>query len=218
VVVLRALLPAAVRVAESGEPTRWRESSLRVERAAVAAASDRRRIQHGEVRELARVALAELGVGPVSILTGEGGGPRWPAGVVGSLTHADAHCAAAVASTADVLTLGIDVEEPTPLRPRVAARVCTALELGRLPALEAVDPTTPWTMVLFSVKEAIYKAWHPVTGRWLGFRDVDVVCRPDGTFTVSVLVDAPPPLAVMSGRFAATDRVVAAALVVPADQ
>src|SRR5260370_255501 len=118
--LVRLLLPPEVRVAESADPAGWREASVAPERAIVAGASDRRRVQHGEVRELARQALGELGVAGVAILGGERGEPIWPPGVVGSLTHSDAHCAAAVAPAGDVLTLGIDVEDPAPLRPRVA--------------------------------------------------------------------------------------------------
>ncbi|WP_372342339.1 hypothetical protein [Streptomyces sp. KL109B] len=49
----------------------------------------------------------------------------------------------------------------------------------------------------------MYKAWYPVTRRWLGFRDVFLELGPDGTFTARVLVPAPPELACVQGRWVA---------------
>ena len=53
----------------------------------VARAVDKRRREFCTVRHCARQALRQLGLPPAPVLRGERGEPRWPAGVVGSMTH-----------------------------------------------------------------------------------------------------------------------------------
>ena len=60
-----------------------------------------------------------------------------------------------------------------------------------------------WDRLLFSAKESVYKAWHPVAGSWLGFEDVEVELAPAaGTFVATI--GAPGPLPRLAGRVAAT--------------
>jgi len=212
--VIATLLPASVRVHESADPRAWHESPLPRERAEVSHAVPKRRIEHGAVRDLARRALAELGVAPVEILTGPGREPLWPAGVVGSLTHCDSYCAAAVASSSDVVALGIDAEPATPLDPGLLEVMFSTTERVKLRELDRRAPGVPWSKVAFSVKETIYKAWFPFTGRWLSFHDVDLTCDPDGWFNAQVLVEAPPPLTVIVGRFVVAGGLVCSATVI----
>src|SRR5437868_12446432 len=80
------------------------------EEPAVAKAVDKRRREFTTVRWCAREALAGLGMPPVPIMRGEKGAPRWPDGVVGSMTHCDGYRAAAVAKARDIAALGIDAE------------------------------------------------------------------------------------------------------------
>ena len=48
-----------------------------------------------------------------------------------------------------------------------------------------------WDRLLFSAKEAIYKAWYPLTGRWLGFEDASLLFDPSsGTFEGRILIDS----------------------------
>ncbi|MFC6986559.1 4'-phosphopantetheinyl transferase superfamily protein [Streptomyces cirratus] len=68
---------------------------------------------------------------------------------------------------------------------------------GHLPAerdhlreLAAAHPGVFWDRLLFCAKEAVYKAWYPATGVWLGFRDATVALSPDGTFTCTLDVPA----------------------------
>jgi len=49
-----------------------------------------------------------------------------------------------------------------------------------------------WDRVLFSAKESVYKAWFPLTGRWLGFEEASIMILPsDRTFVARFLVDGP---------------------------
>jgi 4'-phosphopantetheinyl transferase EntD len=46
--------------------------------------------------------------------------------------------------------------------------------------------------LLFSVKESLYKAWYPLTHRWLGFEEAEVQFGPaDGRFRARLLVPGP---------------------------
>ncbi len=47
---------------------------------------------------------------PAPILPGQRGAPRWPAGVVGSMTHCAGYRAAVVARADEVTSLGVDAE------------------------------------------------------------------------------------------------------------
>lgn len=58
--------------------------------------------------------------------------------------------------------------------------------------LAAGRPGVPWDRLLFSAKEAVYKAWFPATGRWLGFADARVEPAADGTFEAWLHPEDPP--------------------------
>ena len=203
------LVPDVVVVRESDDPATWMPSGWPEEQAAVAKSVERRRLEHGMVRALARDAMAELGVSPAPVLSGDKREPRWPPGVVGSLTHCRGYCAAAVALGSEVLGVGIDAEPDEPLRTSLVGRLCHPAEIERLDWFHP-DPEMRGK-ALFCVKEAIYKVWYPVTGRWLGFLDVDVTSAPSGGFDAAVLVEAPDELSTISGRFERADGFVRAA-------
>jgi 4'-phosphopantetheinyl transferase EntD len=166
------------------------------EQAVVASAVAKRRLEFGTVRHCARQALAVLGYPPVPLLPGRRGAPRWPDGVVGSMTHCAGYRAAAVAAAAQVRAVGIDAEPDAPLPDGVLALIARPEEVARLAELAAVPagPGRPvcWGRLLFSCKEAVFKAWYPVTGRELDFTEVSIVFEPRRrTFTARLLPQAP---------------------------
>jgi 4'-phosphopantetheinyl transferase EntD len=179
------------------------------EEAALARAVGKRRREFTTGRACARAALARLGIPPVPILPGARGAPQWPAGVVGSITHCDGYRAAAVAWSDDVTALGLDAEPNEPLPDGVLAVVTIPAERDRLAALAQafpapVDAGVCWDRLLFCAKEAVYKAWYPLTGRWLGFEQADVTIDPAaGRFTAQLLTDG--PVDSFTGRWLARD-------------
>lgn len=196
--LLRPLLPPAVVVAETRGD---REVALfAAERAALGNAVDKRRREFVTGRALAREALAGLGVEPVAIASGPQGAPCWPDGVVGSITHCTGYRACAVARADAVLAVGIDAERDVPLRDGVWEVVAHGDERD----LRGRGLGT----VLFSVKEAVYKALHPLTGLRLDFDDARVTLdEAAGTFRAEV-----GPVGVVTGRWARRDGVVGAAV------
>ncbi|MBU8859849.1 MULTISPECIES: 4'-phosphopantetheinyl transferase superfamily protein [unclassified Micromonospora] len=186
----------------------------------VARAVAARRQEFVTARRCAREALACLGYAPAPIRPGPRREPVWPDGVVGSITHCTGYRAAAVAPAGALAGLGIDAEPHEPLPDGVAGVVLTAGEPDRLAALRAADPATHWDRLLFSAKESVYKAWYPLTGRWLGFEEAELTFDRSGRFTARILVDGTrtdggPALDVLDGRWLVAGGLLLTAVVVP---
>ncbi|MFF3769872.1 4'-phosphopantetheinyl transferase [Streptomyces sp. NPDC002232] len=161
------------------------------EEAVVAGSAAGRRAAFHTVRLCARLAMADLGVPPVPVLPGPKGEPRWPGGLVGSMTHCAGFRGAAVAASADLAGLGIDAEPHGPLRPGVLEYVALPAERARHARLARTDPSVHWDRLLFSAKEAVYKVWFPLTRSWLDFDGADITLLPDGRLTARLLVPGP---------------------------
>ncbi|MHA4774445.1 4'-phosphopantetheinyl transferase family protein [Streptomyces sp. MSC1_001] len=187
------------------------------EAAAVARALPKRRQEYAVVRMCARRAMSALGFAAVALVTGERGAPRWPAGLVGSMTHCAGYRAAVVGRASDYRGLGIDAEPNAPLDDEVLEFVSSPRERARLRALAASVPEVCWDRLLFSAKESVFKVWYPLTGRELDFGDADVRIDPEaGTFTADVgLPDDGPDgehLKVLEGRWLCRDGLVVTAV------
>ncbi len=217
--LLDGLLDRAVSVTETREPELDESLLWPEEAAALGDVAARRRWDFGAGRCCARLALAALGCDPEPVLVGERREPRWPGGVVGSITHTrDAggrvYAAAAVARSETCLGLGVDAEPDEALPAEVVDRILHG------PELEWAETTTavahPGRLV-FCAKEATYKVWYPLTGRWLGFGDVDVtVDAGAGSFAVEMRVDGPAGR--LSGRYRVGQGLIVVAIEVPNPQ
>lgn len=189
------------------------DALLPAESAALGDVLDSRRRDFAAGRHCARRALARVGVAPEPILTGPHREPLWPDGVVGSITHCDGYAAAAVARAAEVAALGVDAEPHSPLPDGVLRLVAGEEERTWL---ESAPAGTCWDRVLFSAKESVFKAWSPLVGRWLGFREAVVSFAPDdGTFRADIVAPAAGSPSSFSGRFVVRDGLVLTAVVVP---
>jgi 4'-phosphopantetheinyl transferase EntD len=149
----------------------------------IAHAVEQRQREYATVRSCARACLERLGYAPVAILPGDGGAPTWPAGVLGSMTHCAGYAAAAVGPLPQISAIGIDAEPDAPLPDDVLELVATAAERDRLAATRPEPDGPNWDRLLFSAKEAVYKAWFPLVGEWLDHQEAEVSFDPrDGTF------------------------------------
>jgi 4'-phosphopantetheinyl transferase EntD len=184
----------------------------------VARAVAKRRNEFVTVRHCARTALGELGFAPVPILKGDKGEPCWPDGVVGSLTHTQGFRGAAVGRAGAVRSVGIDAEPHDVLPDGVLGAIALPAEQSELRGL---PPGLHWDRILFCAKEATYKAWFPLTHRWLGFEDAHITFGIDdsgfgGTFRSQILIDPAaehgPPLEVLEGRWSVHDGVTLTAV------
>jgi 4'-phosphopantetheinyl transferase EntD len=186
----------------------------------VAQAAEGRRREFITARRCARRALAGLGHPPAPILSGSRREPLWPAGTAGSITHCAGYRAAAVARVGELAGLGIDAEPHGPLPAGVQKSVATPREREQLHELAREAPQVSWGRLLYSAKESVYKAWYPLTGRWLGFQDAELVIEREArTFRARLLVDAERrdggvPLTELTGRFAVDRGLVLTAVTV----
>lgn len=190
------------------------------EEAVISRAVEKRRREFRTTRHCARRALGELGIPPVAVLPGERREPRWPAGVVGSMTHCAGYRAAVVAHNRDMLTLGIDAEPHEPLPPDVLGAIALEEEQLRITELAAEHSAPCWDRLLFCAKESVYKAWYPLTHSWLGFTDASVTIDPvRGTFLARLLVSGPAvagtALRELGGRWMIGDGLVITAIAAP---
>jgi 4'-phosphopantetheinyl transferase EntD len=213
--VIEEILPPAVVAVEARDD---RAVALHPEEeASLGRPVDKRRREFTTARACAREAFERLGVPPAAVPSGERGEPRWPAGVVGSITHCDGFRACAIARAEEVAAIGIDAEPNQPLPDGVLAHVARPEELPALRELGRERPETCWDRLLFSAKESIYKTWFPLTELWLGFEDAVVELDPDGgAFSARLLVPGPvvagEPLERLSGRWLARDGLVLTAV------
>ncbi|KUI19857.1 4'-phosphopantetheinyl transferase [Mycobacterium lehmannii] len=185
----------------------------------VARSVAKRRNEFVTVRFCARQALSEIGIGPVPILKGEKGEPRWPDGIVGSLTHCEGYRGAVVGRQAEVRSVGIDAEPHGVLPDGVLDAISLPDERTELKQLPG---ELHWDRILFCAKEATYKAWFPVTRRWLGFEDAHIVFDVDdsgtsGSFVSRILIDPAAmhgtPLESLAGRWSVRDGLALTAIV-----
>jgi 4'-phosphopantetheinyl transferase EntD len=149
----------------------------------IAQAVEQRRREYATVRSCARACLERLGYAPVAILPGDGGAPIWPSGVLGSMTHCAGYAAAAVGPLPQISAIGIDAEPDAPLPDGVLDLIATPAERDRLAVTQPRPGGPNWDRLLFSAKEAVYKAWFPLVGEWLDYQEAEVSVAPrDGTF------------------------------------
>lgn len=218
--MLERILPASAAVAASPadilDAALFPEEQIVVERAV-----EKRRREFITARACARNALAQLGWSPVAIPPGPRGEPLWPAGIVGSITHCEGYRACAVARSGDLATLGVDAEPNRSLPDGLLGDIALPGERERLRELARQVPEVHSDRLLFSIKEAIYKAWFPLTERWLGFEDAEVsIDVQQRAFSARLLVQGPVlngcELTGLCGRWLVEDGLVLAAIALPA--
>lgn len=143
------------------------------ERPAMARAVPKRVLEFAAGRTAARAAMIDIGFEPAAIPMGEDRAPIWPDGMIGSIAHCDTVAIAVVTSKAPLNSIGIDVEENTPLPSDLWDTICTEKELAWL-ATHPTDQQGLLAKQIFTAKEASYKAQYPLTGRLIGFDAVEI--------------------------------------------
>lgn len=150
------------------------------ELAAVRSATAVRIAEFSTVRVLAHRAMERLApearqaLASHALVPDARGAPKWPAGIVGSLTHTGEYRAALVARARTYASIGLDAELNRDLPVEVRELICRPEERAMIETLERGDPNASWACVVFSAKESIYKAWYPLMGTWLDYDDISV--------------------------------------------
>lgn len=227
--MIETVLPAGVRWAEAFDdmvaPDWFPEEEALVARAVAV-----RRGEFATVRRCARQALAELGVPRVPLLRGPRGAPRWPGGIVGSMTHCAGYRGAAVARQEEFAALGIDAETDEPVPDEVWDMVALPPEreqalraLGVRDRTDGAGPGPCPDKLLFSAKEAVFKAWYPLTREELEFHEASVLftyaTARSGSFEARLLVPGPVVggrrLDAFAGRWASGRGLILTAVALP---
>ena len=142
-------------------------------------------------RVCASRALEQIGVRGAMPGVHENGGPAWPNGTVGSITHAMSLVAAAVAARRQCGGIGIDIEPIGSLERAhsLASRGATTSEVFGVMENLQVDYATAVAVIL-SAKHSLYKCVHPQVGRSFSYLDASVedVQRQTGRFRARLKV------------------------------
>jgi 4'-phosphopantetheinyl transferase EntD len=218
--MIKSILPdfvvAADVFADPPDPTLFPEEEMAISRA-----DEKRRKEFSTARMCAHDALRKLGMRPSPVLPGLRGEPQWPSGVVGSITHCAGYRGVVLGVTSKVTTIGIDSEPNEPLLQGVLDAISLPEERESLRKLAGRHPRVHWDRLLFSAKESVYKAWFPLTKRWLDFEDVMINIDPEhGGFSAWLRVTGPrvrgQRITAFSGRWVADAGLILTAIVVPA--
>ena len=170
--LLEGLLPTEIRASATTIADHVGEL-FPEERPLIAKAVPSRQHEFSTGRVLARRLLEELGVSGVALLRDDDRVPRWPADVVGCLSHSDSLCIAAVGRASRFRGIGLDCEPDEPVSQDVERVVCRGEEHDWVAAGRG-DERGRRCRLVFSVKEAVYKAFYPRTRVFWSFQDVGV--------------------------------------------
>ena len=177
--LLEDLFPAGIR-ASAATIADWVDELLPEERALIEQAIPSRQHEFSTGRRLARQLLAEFGHSEAPLLRDERV-PRWPEGIVGSISHSSTRdaspprtlCVAALAFGKAFRGIGVDCEPDEPVDQGVERVVLRGDEHAWV-ADAAGEERGRRCRIVFSVKEAVYKAFYPRTRVFWSFQDVIV--------------------------------------------
>ncbi|MDX2023534.1 MAG: 4'-phosphopantetheinyl transferase superfamily protein [Deltaproteobacteria bacterium] len=165
----------AVRLPEHGRADEQTLARLHPDEAAAAAdMSEHRARTYVGGRLALRAALRAAGVdAAAAILTNESGAPRLPTGAWGSISHKSTLAIAVAQVATGEGALGIDLEHDGPGQIDISRRVLRAEELAAVTGTTDGERMT-YARRAFSIKEAVYKAGHPLAQRFFGFQEAQV--------------------------------------------
>lgn len=123
-------------------------------------------------RLCASEALRRFGIANSPVGVGENREPLWPPGFVGSITHCDGLCAAAVARSDNYFSLGIDAEPVGDLPFEIRDLILTPKERKYLQHSTSASRNMK---LIFSAKEAVYKCLFPLAMRYIDFLEVEIL-------------------------------------------
>jgi 4'-phosphopantetheinyl transferase EntD len=144
------------------------------ELALITGTSEKRAREFSTGRLCAQQALHHLGIDDFPILRGEHREPLWPGNVVGSISHCRDIAGAVVADKQHVKSVGLDIEIQKQLNPAIARHVCTEKEKCWLGEQAAAEQNLA-LLLIFSIKEAVFKCVYQATRAQLRFQQCDVM-------------------------------------------
>lgn len=124
-------------------------------------ASQKRKREFHAGRYCAHELLTQFGLNKTPVMSGYHREPVWPSGIVGSISHCK-DIAGAIMSRDDIYcAIGLDIENIKPMKQAFANYICSAQELELHPT---ITESSLHLLMLFSVKESVYKAVFAASG------------------------------------------------------
>lgn len=136
--------------------------------------SEKRILEFSTGRDCAHQALHQLGFEACPILIGPHREPIWPEPIVGSISHCRDLAGVVVANNGELKSVGFDIENIRHLNPNIARHVCTESEKRWL-MLQDTDKQNLSLLLIFSLKEAIFKCIYHITRHRLRFQECQVI-------------------------------------------
>lgn len=158
--------------------------------AELAQAVPKRVVEFWAGRLLAQDLLEQLGVDAACIPINLDRSPKWPAGVSGSISHSMGRVAAIVATSPSWM-VGVDTEQ---IVADGALRAILDIALTDAERSFVLDDPLKATLV-FSAKEALFKALYPTVGAFFGF-ECAILSEPirEGNLTLKLSQTLAPTL------------------------
>lgn len=167
-VALASVTPSGIltgcRIIRDGDDANLLPEEARTIRAIKPAA----RCASGAGRMVARRLLASQGTENGVILRAASGEPVWPGPFLGSIAHDDEVAVVAVTRDRSYRALGIDVEPVEPLPEEIFPLVVTERDNAG-----SIEPDLAGRLI-FSAKEAVYKAAFPSDREILDYEDITI--------------------------------------------
>lgn len=154
--------------------------------------------QQSAVAQCIRSLLGSAGLPQgLRVDSGKGGNRNWPPGFVGSLTHKGTVVLGVIAEISSIHMVGIDLERMDDAHLEAIERMVAPEGLPR-----GIEPQLGMLLV-FSAKEAVFKAQYPFSRQRLDFSDVRLVwANPQGDNFRAEVLHPIPTLTVRSVRVA----------------
>ena len=174
---IEQLFPAAVktyccRVKDYTEELHPEETVI------ISKAIDKRRYEFSAGRLCGRKALQHFGIDNCLLTQGKNGEPIWPDQITGSISHSKKWAAAAISTTKDIMAVGFDIETINRISSGILKRIITAKEKELLDKNDG-QKAQEYAALIFSAKEAIYKALSKLYNKTLMFKDVSIISKND---------------------------------------
>ena len=159
--------------------------------------------------------MGQLGLPALAIPMQPDRVPLWLEEVTGSITHSATACLAAVTRRGPLRGLGLDLEPDDPLAPDLWETICLPAERDWLES-QAEAQRGRLALLIFSAKEAAYKAQYAVSRQLFGFDALHVRIAPETRGFTATFQRGIGPFqagARLQGRYAVTQSHVLTAVV-----
>lgn len=133
-----------------------------------------RKMEFRAGRSCARNAMFKLGIHPCPIPAKSSREPDWPSNVSGSISHDAGLAVAVVAEKENISNIGIDIAQHRVFEEGINRLICTKHELSKIHCLEASELPSHPQVLIFSMKEALFKCIYALNKRVFEFHAVEV--------------------------------------------